>query len=232
MLVRFLEPASLACLLEPWLRELGFSIFYGSILIKLYHILTEFQTRKAHRVCFRDKDQIVHLLAIVLIVVGYMSAWTALMVDNFLFSQRQSLKQDAHEHQLLAQNARLVSNSRAEPSLFEVDEQRQDEFDWKYSAKVELESDNKSGRNKSASSSETGQLGLTVASLALAPEQLRMMLSKNLNSFSDLFSGLLESKTSYDSSTSSLVHSVRCRKLTWDYVTELSKSRVVVIVVV
>lgn len=154
------------------------------------------------------------------------------MVDNFLFSQRQSLKQDAHEHQLLAQNARLVSNSRAEPSLFEVDEQRQDEFDWKYSAKVELESDNKSGRNKSASSSETGQLGLTVASLALAPEQLRMMLSKNLNSFSDLFSGLLESKTSYDSSTSSLVHSVRCRKLTWDYVTELSKSRVVVIVVV
>lgn len=88
--MRYFEPTSITCLLEPWLRELGFSIFYGSILIKLYRILTEFQTRKAHRVCFRDKDQIVYLLAIVLIVVGYMSAWTALMVDGFFFSRQNS----------------------------------------------------------------------------------------------------------------------------------------------
>lgn len=87
--MRYFEPTSITCLLEPWLRELGFSIFYGSILIKLYRILTEFQTRKAHRVCFRDKDQIVYLLAIVLIVVGYMSAWTALMVDGFFFSRQK-----------------------------------------------------------------------------------------------------------------------------------------------
>lgn len=90
VLVRYFQATSLTCLVEPWLRELGFSTFYGSILIKLYRILTEFQTRKAHRVCMRDKDQIIYLLAIVFIVIGYMSAWTALMVDGFFVRQDHS----------------------------------------------------------------------------------------------------------------------------------------------
>lgn len=70
------------CLIEPWLRELGFGFFYGSVIIKLYRILAEFQTRKAHRVCVRDKDLLKYLFAIIFVIVGYLSAWTALLLDH------------------------------------------------------------------------------------------------------------------------------------------------------
>jgi len=69
-------------LIEPWLRELGFGFFYGSVIIKLYRILAEFQTRKAHRVCVRDKDLLKYLSAIVFVIIGYLSAWTALVLDT------------------------------------------------------------------------------------------------------------------------------------------------------
>lgn len=39
----------------------------------------------------------------------------------------------------------------------------------------------------------------------------------------ELFSSLLHGQYQFDPSSESLVYSVRCRKLTWDYVTELSK---------
>lgn len=51
-------------------------------MIKVYRIYAEFQTRKAHRVCVRDKDLLKYLMGIVLIVFGYMSAWTALVIDG------------------------------------------------------------------------------------------------------------------------------------------------------
>uniref|UniRef100_A0A6G1SQP3 Putative G-protein coupled receptor 158 n=1 Tax=Aceria tosichella TaxID=561515 RepID=A0A6G1SQP3_9ACAR len=118
VLVRYFQATSLTCLVEPWLRELGFSTFYGSILIKLYRILTEFQTRKAHRVCMRDKDQIVYLLAIVFIVIGYMSAWTALMVDGFFV--RQSSPGGGDESPILGTGfqGHILSSSSAPPSTF------------------------------------------------------------------------------------------------------------------
>lgn len=46
-------------------------------------MFTEFQTRRAHRVCFSDKDLLAYLLAIVVIIIGYMSAWTALVAEGF-----------------------------------------------------------------------------------------------------------------------------------------------------
>lgn len=49
------------------------------------------------------------------------------------------------------------------------------------------------------------------------------IFTQNLNSFSDLFSSLLESERQYDEFNDLLTYSMRCRKLTWDYVTELSK---------
>jgi len=48
----------------------------------LSRILAEFQSRKAHRVEIRDKDLVVYLCAIVVVVVGYMAAWTAVTMDN------------------------------------------------------------------------------------------------------------------------------------------------------
>lgn len=134
--------------MESWLRELGFSFFFGSILIKLYRILTEFQTRKAHRVCLREKDQILYLLGFVLIVVCYMSAWTALLLDGF--------------------------------SL------------WAPRLKLELGAHAPTGRQAAAA----------------GPERL--------------FAHLIESRPLMEVGDRILARTVRCRKLTWDYVTELS----------
>ena len=47
-----------------------------------FRILAEFQSRKAHRVEIRDKDLVVYLCGIVVVVVGYMAAWTAVTMDN------------------------------------------------------------------------------------------------------------------------------------------------------
>ncbi|KFM78586.1 putative G-protein coupled receptor 158, partial [Stegodyphus mimosarum] len=69
-------------MLEPWFRGLGFAICHGAITLKIYRILAEFQTRKAHRVCVRDKDLLKYLLAIIMVVIGYLLAWTAVIIDN------------------------------------------------------------------------------------------------------------------------------------------------------
>lgn len=82
MVLRYYESSGITCFLEPWFREIGFAFCYGSIVIKVYRIYAEFQTRKAHRVCVRDKDLLKYLMGIVLIVFGYMSAWTALVIDG------------------------------------------------------------------------------------------------------------------------------------------------------
>lgn len=47
-----------------------------------FRVLCEFQSRKAHRVLVRDVDMLKYLCIIVLIVVGYMAAWTAVSVDH------------------------------------------------------------------------------------------------------------------------------------------------------
>lgn len=82
VVIRYFEPTPVMCFMEPWFREIGFAFFYGAIYIKLYRIYAEFQTRKAHRVCVRDKDLLKYLAGIVLVVIGYMSAWTALVLDR------------------------------------------------------------------------------------------------------------------------------------------------------
>lgn len=51
------------------------------MIIKLYRVLAEFQTRKAHRVCVRDKDLLKYLASVILVIVGYLAAWTALILD-------------------------------------------------------------------------------------------------------------------------------------------------------
>ena len=81
IILRYFEATPTNCLIEPWLREVGFGLFYGSIIIKLYRILAEFQTRKAHRVCVRDKDLLKYLASIIMVIVGYLAAWTALILD-------------------------------------------------------------------------------------------------------------------------------------------------------
>lgn len=65
------------------MRELGFGLFHGTLVIKLYRIQMEFQSRKAHRVLIRDQDLIKYLLIILVIIIGYLSAWTVLITHDF-----------------------------------------------------------------------------------------------------------------------------------------------------
>lgn len=87
-----------------------------------------------------------------------------------------------------------------------------------------LEASNSSALNYTSTKQLVASLsssGLLVVTEQL-PEQLKFFV-KTINSFSDLFSGLLELNNSYDQVNGLIKYSMRCRKLIWDYVTELSE---------
>ncbi|XP_063697522.1 metabotropic glycine receptor [Culicoides brevitarsis] len=79
--LHFLPASTTRCLLEPWLRELGFCVCYGAIGLKLYRYLVEFRTRKAHRWVVRDLDLLRYLCAMVIAVLCYLCAFTASSLD-------------------------------------------------------------------------------------------------------------------------------------------------------
>lgn len=81
ILVKFFEPSIIQCFVEPWVREMGFIICYGAIILKLYHHLIEFRTRKAHRWVVKDTDLLKYLLIMTFSVFGYMAAFTAFMLN-------------------------------------------------------------------------------------------------------------------------------------------------------
>lgn len=74
-------------MLEPWLREFGFIICYGAIVLKLYRHLVEFRTRKAHRYVVRDLDLLRYLCAMIVAVLCYLAAFTALCFDYLDYSE-------------------------------------------------------------------------------------------------------------------------------------------------
>lgn len=82
VVIRYFEPTMLTCLLVPWFREVGFTIVYGVLILKMYRLLADFQSRKAHRVHVRDKDLLKYLLLMVIVILGYMAAWTAVNLDH------------------------------------------------------------------------------------------------------------------------------------------------------
>lgn len=79
--LHFFSASTVRCLLEPWFRELGFIVCYGSIILKLYRHLVEFRTRKAHRWVLRDVDLLKYLSTMIFAVICYMSAFTASSLD-------------------------------------------------------------------------------------------------------------------------------------------------------
>lgn len=84
--LHFLPATSIRCMLEPWLREVGFIICYGAIVLKLYRHLVEFRTRKAHRYVVRDLDLLRYLCAMIVAVLCYLAAFTALCIDYLDYS--------------------------------------------------------------------------------------------------------------------------------------------------
>ncbi|BFZ15491.1 hypothetical protein BsWGS_18530 [Bradybaena similaris] len=82
VVIQYFEPTTVTCLLLPWFREVGFAVVYGVLVLKIYRMLAEFQSRKAHRVHVRDKDLLKYLAVILTVVTAYMSAWTAVNMDH------------------------------------------------------------------------------------------------------------------------------------------------------
>ncbi|XP_001993162.2 probable G-protein coupled receptor 158 isoform X2 [Drosophila grimshawi] len=91
--VHFFPASTERCLLEPWLREIGFITCYGAIILKLYRHLVDFRTRKAHRWVLRDVDLLKYLGTMVFAVICYMSAFTASSLDLLESAQMESLRE-------------------------------------------------------------------------------------------------------------------------------------------
>ncbi|TGZ75346.1 hypothetical protein CRM22_000446 [Opisthorchis felineus] len=81
VIVMYFPASDITCILVPWLRELGFSIMYGVLIVKIYRVLSAFQSRKAHRVHVRDKDILKFLGIFIVTTFTYMVAWTAVNLD-------------------------------------------------------------------------------------------------------------------------------------------------------
>ncbi|CAF0935202.1 unnamed protein product [Rotaria sordida] len=75
-------PHGIVCLIIPWLRELGFTIVYGTLILRIYKMLAEFQSRKAHCVQVKEKDILRILFFISISIVGYLLGWTLVNIDH------------------------------------------------------------------------------------------------------------------------------------------------------
>ncbi|KAL0849505.1 hypothetical protein ABMA28_013782 [Loxostege sticticalis] len=65
------------CVAGAWLRELGFVACYGSVVLRLWVLLAEFRTRKAHRWTPRDSEVLRVVGAMVCGAGCYLAAFTA-----------------------------------------------------------------------------------------------------------------------------------------------------------
>ncbi|XP_028034203.1 probable G-protein coupled receptor 158 isoform X2 [Bombyx mandarina] len=65
------------CIAGAWLRELGFVACYGSVVLRLWVLLAEFRTRKAHRWTPKDSEVLRVVGAMVLGAGCYLAAFTA-----------------------------------------------------------------------------------------------------------------------------------------------------------
>ncbi|XP_038071841.1 probable G-protein coupled receptor 158 [Patiria miniata] len=82
LVAMFFHPTVLVCFMQRWLRGWGFAIAYGMLVLKIYRKLAIFQTRSATRVLVRDRDVLKWLVLIVIVLTGYLAAWTAFSVQS------------------------------------------------------------------------------------------------------------------------------------------------------
>ncbi|CAG9566609.1 unnamed protein product [Danaus chrysippus] len=74
---QYISAARWRCVSGAWMRELGFVACYGSVVLRLWVLLAEFRTRKAHRWTPRDAEVLRVVAAMLLGAVCYLSAFTA-----------------------------------------------------------------------------------------------------------------------------------------------------------
>ncbi|CAK5130393.1 unnamed protein product [Meloidogyne enterolobii] len=66
-----------SCWIADFGRQLGFTLFYGSVILKIYRNLQEYRVRKAQHVIVRELDLILYLLFAILIVLYGILAWSS-----------------------------------------------------------------------------------------------------------------------------------------------------------
>ncbi|CAH0602920.1 unnamed protein product [Chrysodeixis includens] len=74
---QYISVAKWRCIAGAWLRELGFVACYGSVVLRLWVLLAEFRTRKAHRWTPRDSEVLRVVGAMVSGAACYLAAFTA-----------------------------------------------------------------------------------------------------------------------------------------------------------
>uniref|UniRef100_A0A2A4JR30 G-protein coupled receptors family 3 profile domain-containing protein n=1 Tax=Heliothis virescens TaxID=7102 RepID=A0A2A4JR30_HELVI len=74
---QYISVAKWRCIAGAWLRELGFVACYGSVVLRLWVLLAEFRTRKAHRWTPRDAEVLRVVGAMVSGAACYLAAFTA-----------------------------------------------------------------------------------------------------------------------------------------------------------
>ncbi|XP_047987140.1 probable G-protein coupled receptor 158 isoform X1 [Leguminivora glycinivorella] len=74
---QYVKDPRVRCVAGAWLRELGFVACYGSVVLRLWVLLAEFRTRKAHRWTPRDSEVLRIVGAMLCGATCYLAAFTA-----------------------------------------------------------------------------------------------------------------------------------------------------------
>ncbi|CAG5897081.1 unnamed protein product [Menidia menidia] len=83
VMILYFNPSVFRCILLRWVRLLGFSIVYGTIILKLYRVLKVFLSRTAQRTPYMTSWRVLRLLAVILLVVlWFLVAWTSAVCQN------------------------------------------------------------------------------------------------------------------------------------------------------
>ncbi|EYB82888.1 hypothetical protein Y032_0348g3180 [Ancylostoma ceylanicum] len=69
LLIDWFAPPEAGCCVAVWLRQIGFSTFYGSIVLKIYRNLQEYRVRKAQHVSVREKDMVKYLVGMLALTI-------------------------------------------------------------------------------------------------------------------------------------------------------------------
>ncbi|XP_071079423.1 probable G-protein coupled receptor CG31760 [Haliotis cracherodii] len=76
--VLYVEPSDISCTLEIWPFHCGFSIMYGALILKTWRISVIFSVGSVKRISLPDKALLHRLVPIIVVVVVYLSCWTAI----------------------------------------------------------------------------------------------------------------------------------------------------------
>ncbi|XP_075701806.1 putative G-protein coupled receptor 179 [Rhinoderma darwinii] len=80
----YFKPGVFRCMALRWVRLLGFSIVYGTIVLKLYRVMKIFLSRTAQRVPYMTSVRLLRMLCIILAVcIWFLVGWTVGTLENF-----------------------------------------------------------------------------------------------------------------------------------------------------